>query len=82
MGLVFLAERPTWPQWSGVISYFMGILTYFYPLAFSIPQIIGILVVVIGVIANASSVVLGRSINRERNIPIPTMTTVNMDSGH
>ena len=81
LGIFLLAERPTVLQWSGVCLNVIGIVIYFYPVAIPAGQAVGLIVVVIGVLANAGASILGRHINRDRDIPPLTVTIVSMGVG-
>lgn len=81
LGMVFLSERPTRLQWAGTGLFLIGTLIYFYPIYFPTSQIIGLVIVIGGVIANALSSVLGRHINRQGNIHALTVTTISMGFG-
>ncbi|MCB9454619.1 MAG: DMT family transporter [Anaerolineaceae bacterium] len=80
-GIRMLAERPTALQWGGMGLYLVGVAVYFYPAVLAGDQIIGILVVSGGVLANAGSALLGRAINREGVLPPLIITTVSMGIG-
>ncbi len=67
-------------DWSNIYL-LIGILTYFFPVALSENQGIGLIVMTIGVLANSSSAVLGRSINREAKINPVVVTIVSMGIG-
>jgi drug/metabolite transporter (DMT)-like permease len=81
MGIPLLAERPTVLQWSGVVLNVAGIVTYFYPVAIPAHQVVGLTVVVIGVLANAGSAILGRRVNRAGDVPPLTVTVISMGIG-
>jgi len=81
MGILWLAEMPTGTQWSGVILATLGAMFYFYPVSFPAQQYIGIVVAVIGVLANAGASILGRQVNRSGEIPPLVVTTVSMGIG-
>ncbi len=81
LGIVFLAERPTTLQWSGVGVNLSGILLYFYPVWIPLGQAVGLLAATVGVLANAASSILGRHINREGDIHPSVVTTVSMGVG-
>lgn len=80
-GIVLLSERPSPVQWIGVIINLAGVLIYFYPMDLPSNQIIGILVAIVGVIANAGSSLLGRYVNRLGTISPLQVTTVSMGIG-
>lgn len=81
MGIVVLNERPTARQWCGVGLSILGVVIYFYPISFPTGQIIGLIVVGAGMLANSASAVLGRSINREGGLPPLIVTVVSMGIG-
>ena len=81
MAIFLIREFPTTLQWIGVILFIVGILTYFFPVALSENQEIGLIVMTIGVFANSASAVLGRSINREAKINPVVVTIVSMGIG-
>jgi drug/metabolite transporter (DMT)-like permease len=81
LGILFLDEHPGWLQWLGIAFFAAGILTYFYPVAFPMQQVFGLLVVLFGVLANAMSSILGRSINRSRALSPLVVTVVSMGIG-
>lgn len=80
-GVLWLAERPTSFQWIGIVLATLGALIYFYPV--SLPQSfqIGIVVSVIGVLANAGAVIFGRKINRSRELHPLMVTAASMGIG-
>ena len=62
-------------QWAGVLLVLLGVLVYFYPVLIPAGQEVGLAVVAVGVLANAGSAVLGRSVNREGRLS-PLLVTV------
>lgn len=81
LGVFWLAERPAVHQWVGVIVNVIGVVLYFCPVSFPAEQVVGLLVVAAGVLANAGSSILGRRINREGTIPPLVVTTISMGIG-
>ena len=81
MGIVMLAERPNLFQWAGICLNFIGIFIYFYPAVLPTHQVFGIVVALVGVVANAGSSILGRYINRMGTISPLQVTTVSMGIG-
>ncbi len=81
LGIFTLAEWPTPAQWAGVGLGVGGALIYFYPAAIPTHQLVGLSVVLIGVLANAGSTILGRSVNRRGNLPPLLVTLVSMGIG-
>lgn len=81
MAIFLIKEIPTKLQWVGVVLFITGIITYFYPVALSDNQSSGLIVMTIGVFANASSAILGRSVNRKGNINPLVVTVISMGIG-
>jgi len=81
IGIVILKEIPTGRQVGLILLGIGGVLIYFYPLEFESIQLVGILVVLGGVIANAFSSIIGRSINRERTYTPLVVTGISMTVG-
>jgi drug/metabolite transporter (DMT)-like permease len=81
LGIVLLEERPTALQWGATVLYLGGVLLYFFPLRFAFGTMIGIVVALVGVLANALSSILGRHLNRSGAIDPLTVTTVSMGVG-
>ncbi|MEM7032426.1 MAG: DMT family transporter [Chloroflexota bacterium] len=80
-GIKLLAEQPSGWQWTGVAISIMGIAVYFYPVNFITGQSIGFIAAVIGILANVLSTIVGRSINRNKQLSPLTITTVSMGIG-
>lgn len=80
-GIVLLAEQPTLLQWAGSGLYLLGVLAYFYPATAPTGPAFGLIVVIVGVLANAGSALLGRSINRDDTLPPLVVTLVSMGIG-
>lgn len=81
MAILFLNEFPTKLQWIGVLIFIIGIFTYFFPVEINQIQTTGLIIMTIGVFANAASAVLGRNINREAKINPVVVTVVSMGIG-
>lgn len=81
MGIFLLSEKPSAQQWLGALLFIAGILTYFYPVDLFGGETLGILVMIIGVLANSGSSVLGREINRSRKHDPLTVTVISMGVG-
>ena len=81
MGIFWLQEKPGKLQWSGCFLFLVGIFVYFTPLNFSGNQGLGLVVMLFGVVANAGSAILGRDLNRNRDISPLTITFVSMGIG-
>ncbi len=81
LGILLLAERPLPLQWIGIGLSILGIGIYFYPVQLPTGQLIGLGVAIVGMLTNASSAILGRSINRTRTLSPLLITTVSMGIG-
>ncbi|HRI47769.1 MAG TPA: DMT family transporter [Ignavibacteriaceae bacterium] len=81
LGIKLLSEKPTNIQWIGGFIFITGILIYFLPLDLEGATAIGLVVMVIGVFANAGSAVLGRNINRGGKLSPLIITAVSMGIG-
>jgi len=81
LGMVWLSERPTLLQWSGIGFAIIGALIYFFPVAIPEGQVIGIIIAFIGILANALSSILGREINRSNKYHPLFVTVVSMGTG-
>jgi drug/metabolite transporter (DMT)-like permease len=81
MGILWLSERPTSFQWTGIALALAGALLYFYPAAFPGSQFIGLGAAVVGVLTNAGSSILGRDVNRSSKVQPLVVTTISMGVG-
>ena len=81
MGILFINEIPSRLQWSGAVIFLVGIIFYFYPISFEGNQGLGLVVMAIGVLANSGAGILGRDINRQRNISPVVITFISMGIG-
>lgn len=81
LGLRLLSERPTATQWAGLGLFLAGGAVYFYPAALPREAFFGVVIVLVGMLANALSSVLGRRVNRSGRIPPLLVTTVSMGAG-
>ncbi len=81
MAIFFLREHPTLLQWGGAVLFIVGILTYFFPISLNESQGLGLIVMTVGVLANSSSSVLGRDINRSGKVNPLVVTVISMGIG-
>jgi len=81
LGIAFLGERITRAQWSGIALYLAGVLLYFYPVQIPAREMVGVAIVLVGVLSNAASAVMGRSINRRRTLSPLAVTVASMGIG-
>jgi len=80
-GALWLSERPTWFQWGGITLAVTGTVVYFYPVIITKNQYIGVIVALVGILANAISSIMGRGINRsEKHTPL-VVTVISMGVG-
>jgi drug/metabolite transporter (DMT)-like permease len=68
-------------QCIGVLVNIAGVVFYFHPVSFPAEQIVVLIVMLVGVFANAGASILGRRINRENDIPALVVTTISMGVG-
>jgi len=81
LGMILLAEKLSTWQWIGMAVYLAGVLVFFYPASLPRDEVLGLVIVMIGVMANATSALMGRFLNRQARIPALTITTVSMGIG-
>ena len=81
MGIFLLSEKPSLLQWIGAILFLIGILTYFVPISLLGNEILGLLIMFIGVLANSGSAIIGRDINRRKDISPLVVTCISMAIG-
>lgn len=81
MGLFLLNEKPTGLQLLGMVLFLIGIVVYFFPVALLESEFLGLGIMLIGVLANSGSAVLGREINRSKNISPFVITFISMGVG-
>lgn len=81
LAIFLIKEIPTLLQRFGVVLFIAGILTYFYPVSLSNNQTTGLIVMTIGVLANAASAVLGRSVNKKSHLNPVVITVISMGIG-
>ena len=81
IGILFLGEKPSRVQWIGIVLFTIGAVIYFVPVSFPQSEWIGLIIVLIGVLANALSSILGRSVNKKGNLRPLTVTVLSMGTG-
>lgn len=81
LGIVWLSERPTLFQWVGIVLAALGAFIYLYPVAFPKSQLFGVIVAVLGILANAVSSIIGRDVNRSREFHPLVVTVISMGIG-
>jgi len=81
LGARWLGERPTVLQWVGIVICMAGAALFYLPAGFQVGQQVGLLACGIGVLANATAAILGRSINRSGEIEPVVVTLISMSIG-
>ena len=81
LAIGFLDERPSPGQWVGTAIFLLGAVIYFLPADFGGGEITGLVVALIGVLANAISSIMGRDVNRRRDLSPLTVTVITMGIG-
>jgi len=81
LGIPWLAEIPNRIQWSGILLATTGAILYFTPISIPGQQVIGVIVAILGITANAISSILGRDINRSGELHPLVVTMVSMGIG-
>jgi drug/metabolite transporter (DMT)-like permease len=81
LGISMLGERPTVLQWGGTGLCLVGVLAYFYPVSLPRQEVVGLIVVGVGLLANSLSSILGRGVNRGGELEPLTVTVVSMGIG-
>lgn len=81
LGAISLKEKPDGKQIVWICVGGVGVLIYFHPIDLPLNQLVGLAVVLIGVIANATSSIMGRAINRNKMVPPIVVTGVSITIG-
>lgn len=81
IGIFLINEKPSVLQWIGSLIFISGILLYFVPVSLNTKMYLGLMVMFVGVLANAISAVIGREINRSKNISPLVVTFISMGVG-
>ena len=81
LSIFLLKETPSLLQWGGILVFLLGVAVYFFPLSLSNSSILGFILAGFTVLANAGASLLGRAINRLRNIPAGVVTALSMSIG-
>lgn len=74
-------ERTSFSQWVGILLTLVGVVIYFLPLNIPFGQVIGLVIVIIGVFSNVIASLLGRKVNLESGLPPILITTISMGIG-
>jgi drug/metabolite transporter (DMT)-like permease len=76
-----LSERVAARQWLGIVVFLVGVVVYFGPATVAAGERIGLLVALLGLVANAAAAVIGRAVNRTATIEPLLVTLVSMSVG-
>lgn len=80
LAIPWLGERPTRVQWVGTGIFLSGLGIYFFP--FDVPlQPVGLLAALFGLATNVISSVMGREVNRRRDLSPLVVTVISMGFG-
>jgi len=80
-GIFLLKEKPSILQWIGSVLFIVGIVTYFFPVALIGNKGLGLVIMLGGVLANTGSAIIGRDINRKKDISPLVITFISMGVG-
>ncbi len=81
VGGLILAERLIRRQWLGIGLFFVGVVLYFFPINIPAGERLGLLAGAVAVLANSTSSILGRHINRRTHINPLIVTFVSIGIG-
>ncbi len=81
LGVIFLNEIPRRLQWLGALLFIIGIAVYFLPISQKGNHGLGLMVMALGVLANSAAGILGRDINRQKDISPVVITFISMGVG-
>lgn len=81
LSFVFLNEKTTKIQQLLIFTSFLGIIIYFHNKIDESLNLFGLLIAIIGMLANASSIILGRSINKSKTNSPLVLTGISMTIG-
>lgn len=74
-------ESPAFLQWGGILLTVIGTLIFFLPLTISTGQTVGLVIALVGMLANAGASLLGRQVNRGGTLSPLLVTTISMGVG-
>jgi drug/metabolite transporter (DMT)-like permease len=74
-------ESPSIIQWGGIILSVAGAIVYFLPLNIPTGQVLGLMIALIGVLANSGSSLLGRRVNHQSGLAPILVTAISMGIG-
>jgi len=74
-------ESPSIIQWGGILLSAVGAIIYFLPLNIPTGQVLGLVIALIGVLANSGSSLLGRRVNHQSGLSPILVTAISMGIG-
>jgi drug/metabolite transporter (DMT)-like permease len=81
LGILFLKEIPLWTQWLGIGLFLLGLVVYFYPVAFTPGGWLGLAYALAAMLSTSLGSILGRYINRSKTLPPVVVTVISMSIG-
>ena len=81
LGIFLIREVPTMLQWIGIMIFMIGVMFFFFPFGGDNWDLIGYVFAGVTVIANAISSLLGRKINRAKDLSPTLVTGLSMGVG-
>ena len=81
LGIFLIREVPSLLQWIGIVIFMIGVMFFFFPLGGDNSNPIGVIFAAVTVIANAISSLLGRKINRAKELSPALVTGLSMGVG-
>ena len=80
-GIFFLKETPNRLQWIGIFIFLVGVIVYFSSEKLAGGSLLGFVLAIFTVSANAGASMLGRAVNWQQNIPPLVVTVISMGIG-
>ncbi len=81
LGIFFLREVPSRMQWGGIFIFLVGVVVYFSSEKLAGGSLLGFVLAIFTLFANAGASMLGRAVNRNQNIPPVMVTVISMGMG-
>ncbi len=78
LSAAYLNERPTAGQISGTVLFIAGAVVFFLPLMSLGSRVVGLAVMTLSVLSNSASSLVGRNVNRKKNISPFIVTLISM----
>lgn len=78
LSILILKEKPTWLQVGGVLIFFVGLLSYFYPFADAYGRPIGFIFAGFFILSIAFASIIMRELGRRNKVNVVTLTSLSM----